>query len=228
MFFIFQEIVKKYGKRVILPFSIIVILLIYFLYPQEKSTTEDLQIQSFVPDSNVQEKESDQLENPPIEKVIIDIKGAVKHPGVYELTAENRIIDAINQAGGYTDEADSSTINHAQKLQDEMILYIPKKGENVSEELVVAQSATIQSTSSQSSAFKASSTSSSNGGDKVNINKANEAELMTLSGIGPAKAQAILAYREENGPFKTIEDLKNVSGIGEKTFEKLKDSITVK
>lgn len=223
MFLIFQEVVKKYGKRVILPFILLSVLIFYFLYSEEKTTTEDIQLISSVPqETKIQNHVEEPTKTESNEKVIVDVKGAVKYPGVYELTVNDRVIDAINQAGGYTKNADSSTINHAQKLQDEMVIYVPKKGEDVSEKLQAIQSqpTTISSTSSGGT--------SSSESLKVNINTANETELTTLSGIGPSKAKAIISYREENGPFKTIEDIKNVSGIGEKTFEKLKDSITVK
>lgn len=223
MFLIFQEVVKKYGKRVILPFILLSVLIFYFLYSEEKTTTEDIQLISSVPQEiKIQNHVEEPTKTESNEKVIVDVKGAVKYPGVYELTVNDRVIDAINQAGGYTKNADSSTINHAQKLQDEMVIYVPKKGEDVSEKLQAIQSqpTTISSTSSGGT--------SSSESLKVNINTANETELTTLSGIGPSKAKAIISYREENGPFKTIEDIKNVSGIGEKTFEKLKDSITVK
>lgn len=221
MFIIFQEVVKKYGKRA-LPFILLLLLFGYFLFSQEKSTNEQLQLISSDPQNTFvqEEKEEQQVNLQETENVIVDVKGAVKHPGVYELTTEHRIIDAIKQAGGYTKEADSTTVNHAQKLQDEMVIYIPKKGEDVSEQLQVIQNQTVISANSNSN-----SSSTSNG--QVNINTANESELTMLSGIGPSKAQAIIAYREENGPFKTIDEIKNVSGIGEKTFEKLKDSITV-
>lgn len=220
MFFIFQEVVKKYGKRAF-PFIFILILIFYFLFSQEKSSKDDLQLISSVPETqNTEQHNEQQSKGELTEKVIVDIKGAVKYPGVYELTTEHRIIDAIKQAGGYTKEADSTVINHAQKLQDEMVIYIPKKGEDVSDQIASIQSQTTTTSNSTTSSF------SNNG--LVNINTANETELTTLSGIGPSKAQAIISYREENGPFKSIDEIKNVSGIGEKTYEKLKDSITVK
>lgn len=229
MFLIFQEVVKKYGKRVILPFILLVSLIIYFLYSNEKTTNEDIQLISSVPqETKIQEQTEEPLKNESNEKVIVDIKGAVKYPGVYELTVNDRVIDAINQAGGYTKNADSSSINHAQKLQDEMVIYVPKKGEDVSEKLQAIQNQPTTISSSTTTSSTSSSGTSSSASAKVNINTANETELTTLSGIGPSKAKAIISYREENGPFKTIEDIKNVSGIGEKTFEKLKDSITVK
>ena len=147
-------------------------------------------------------------------RVLVDVKGAVKYPGVYELTDEDRVVDAITLAGGYADGANPSLINHAQKLQDEMVVYIPLQGEET--EIAI-----------QSFAGSGDGGSGSEGA-KVNINTADEAQLTTLPGIGPAKAKAILAYREEQGKFQTIEGLKEVSGIGDKTFEQLKDLIDIK
>ncbi|MGG0657579.1 helix-hairpin-helix domain-containing protein [Rummeliibacillus pycnus] len=154
--------------------------------------------------------------------IMVDVKGAVKNPGVYQLDADSRVIDAILLAGGYAKNAQSRQINHAQKLQDEMVIYVPQKGEEVEE--VLADVSTETSTSLPSTHGVATNTSKS---DLVNINTADESGLTTLNGVGPSKAQAIIAYRTENGPFKTIEDIKNVKGIGEKTFESLKDFLTV-
>lgn len=213
---IFQEIVKKYGKMVIAPGIICVFILFYFL---QQNRSEEAELISTIPQQQELSIESETIPNEQetSSKVIVDVKGAVKFPGVYELTSEDRIIDAIQMAGGYLEEADSKYINHAQKLQDEMIIYIPKKGESLEVEQPVAQSISI-----------IGSTPSGKNDGKVNINTASESELTSLPGIGPTKAQAIIQYRQENGSFKTIDDIKNVSGIGEKTFEKLKDSITVK
>lgn len=211
---IFQDLIKKYGKMVIAPGVLFVIILIYFL---QQNSSEDAELISTIPQQqilSIENEETSTIEEHSSIKVIVDVKGAVKFPGVYELTSEDRIIDAIQKAGGYLDEADSKYINHAQKLQDEMVIYIPKKGESIEEQSTIPM---IPQTGSVASKKE----------HRVNINTADESELTTLSGIGPSKAQAIIQYREEHGNFKKPEDLKNVSGIGEKTFEKLKDSITV-
>lgn len=141
-------------------------------------------------------------------KVIIDIKGEVKHPGVYEMDASDRIHHVIDKAGGFTDGADQTQVNLAQRVVDEMVIYIPKQGEG-DVELPVG----------------ASSEGASEG--KLRINYATKEELETLSGIGPSKAEAIMKHREENGLFQTPEDLLEVSGIGEKTLENFKDEIIV-
>lgn len=142
--------------------------------------------------------------------MMADIKGAVVHPGVYEIAEGNRVIDLIELAGGLTEDADSAPINFAMHVQDEMVLYIPKKGESV--EGMISPQINPQGTAKQA----------------LNLNTATSAELETLPGIGPAKAEAIIEYRETNGPYKSIEELKSISGIGDKTFEKLKELISVK
>ncbi|MBD8003636.1 helix-hairpin-helix domain-containing protein [Bacillus norwichensis] len=142
--------------------------------------------------------------------LFVDVKGAVSSPGLYEAKEGDRILDAIEQAGGLIKTADAKQVNFAQKIHDEMVIYVPEKGEVVDEVLPVM-----------------SDHSSSQTEGKININRADLSELQTLSGVGPAKAQAIIDYREEQGPFKRVEDIQNVSGIGEKTFEKLQESITV-
>ncbi len=144
---------------------------------------------------------------------LVDVKGAVENPGVYEVMLDERVIDVIEKAGGLKEGADETKINFAGRLTDEMVLYIPLIGEEGGNMIVSAGS---------------SSSSTSQGDDKININKATSDELQNLPGIGPSKAEAIIAYREDSGFFQTIDDLKLVTGIGDKTFEKLQDLITVK
>lgn len=139
------------------------------------------------------------------ETIVIDIKGAVQHPGVYEMRTGDRVSQAIEKAGGTKEQADEAQVNLAEILQDGTVVYIPKKGE----ETAVQQG-------------------DGGKGALVNINTATLEELQGISGVGPSKAEAIIAYREENGRFQTIEDITKVSGIGEKSFEKIKSSITVK
>ena len=149
-------------------------------------------------------------ENPQEEEnLVVDVKGAIKSPGVYEMKLGDRVIDVIEQAGGLHENADSNNINFAMKLVDEMVLYIPIVGEELTPEPTVGG---VQN----------------QGDGKVNLNKASEAELQTLTGVGPAKATAIIEYRDQNGGFKKVEEIMEISGIGEKTFEKFKDQITVR
>ncbi|MBO6453435.1 competence protein ComEA [Enterococcus faecalis] len=144
--------------------------------------------------------------------IYVDIKGAVKVPGIYQLKNQQRIWDALALAGGVSEDADTAQVNYAQKVKDQMIIYVPKKGEAVAQSLETLQE---------------SAPAQQNQEEKINLNTATEAELQTISGIGAKKAQEIIRFRDEQGPFKTVEELKNVPGIGEKTVERLKDMLTV-
>lgn len=137
------------------------------------------------------------------EAILTYITGEVKSPGVYELKKGDRVIDAVELAGGFTDEADTVNVNLAQKVYDEDRIYVAKIGENPPPAANDRKS------------------------ELVNINTATIAELTSLPGIGNVKGQNIVNHRESFGKFKSIEELKNVSGIGEKTFDALKDLIAV-
>ena len=153
------------------------------------------------------------IENQTLEEIIVDVKGAVVTPGVYTVEPNNRVIDAIERAGGFIEEADQNAVNLAKVVEDQMVIYIPKVGEEV-------QNADLNQASVEPVAEEKTES-------LVHINLDGKDALMTLNGIGSSKADSILNYREENGFFQTIEEIKNVSGIGDATFENLKDSITV-
>ena len=180
------------------------------------------------------------------EKIKINIKGAVTNPGVYELDSDSRVIDAINISGGLLDSSDTSILNLSKKLKDEdvIIIYTAKEVKEIKEGNVVIQyiekecncpdvsnSACIDPDSLISDNVNKDDNSTkeetnNNGNSKVSINTATLEELQTLTGIGQSKAEAIIEYRTINGLFKTIEDIKNVSGIGDAAFEKIKENIT--
>lgn len=143
--------------------------------------------------------------------VTIDLKGAVKKPGIYSLPEGSRVADALVLAGGLTEEADSKSINLAQKLKDEAIIYVASQGEEISLVSPVGDAGASQSADS----------------GKVSLNLADASQLQTIPGIGAKKAQDIIAYREANGGFQSVDDLGKVSGIGEKTLEKIRDYVTV-
>lgn len=153
----------------------------------------------------------------------VDIKGAIKVPQVVPVTPGIRVHDVVEMAGGVTGEADQSQVNLAQLVTDQMVIYVPKVGEedSPSTEALVADSKVTESAVSESSGDGTS------GGDLVNINTADTTMLQTLSGIGEKRAADIINYRETNGLFETVDDLDQVSGIGEKTMEKLRPLITV-
>lgn len=146
-----------------------------------------------------------------MEKVYVDIKGAVEHPNVYQMLSTERVIDALNKAK-LSKNADVSQINLSEKLIDQKLIYVPTKGEPPH---------TIRNNNSPI-------TSNQNSENKqVNLNNATESELKGVPGIGPTKAKEIINYREQNGRFDKIDDLKKIKGFGEKTFEKLKEYFTI-
>lgn len=218
MFFILQPFLEKYKKQLAITGGAVAALFLYFFFIQDSSSTTietidpmafaSLEAPSTIPEIEIQAEP---------EQIMIDVKGAVKYPGVYTLSEEQRIVDAVEAAGGYADDANPVLINHAQKLQDEMVIYIPKVGEDPTEALEQL----VQVASPNSSG-------SGNNTGKINLNKATESDLTQLPGIGPSKASAIIQHRTENGNFQTVEGLKQVTGIGDKTFEQLKDLIDVK
>jgi len=152
--------------------------------------------------------------------IYIHICGAVKHEGVYEMAEQSRLIDAIERAGGLTEEACADAVNQAAVLYDEQYIYIPTKDEVGSNDQagVEADNKLKMNVGSQGMS----------GDDKVNINNADVQVLMTLTGIGEVKAKSIIEYRESNGRFESCEEIKKVKGIGEASYQKIKDEITVR
>ncbi|CAI3277802.1 ComEA family DNA-binding protein [Enterococcus cecorum] len=152
-------------------------------------------------------------------KIYVDISGAVKQPGVYQLPEGSRLFDLLKQAGGLTEDAAIQTVNQAMIIQDQQKIIILTQDQ--------AQSLDTENIPNNGHLEEKSDEKSSKEAGKININQADITQLQQLSGIGEKKAQAIIDYRNENGSFKTIEDLAKVTGIGEKTVEKLRDSITI-
>ena len=162
-------------------------------------------------EKDVKKEEKEEKEEPVEQDLItVDVKGAVKSPGIYDLPVGSRVNDAVQKAGGLTEQADSKSINLAQKVSDEALVYVPTKGEEVANQ--------------QTNSGAPSSTSKDK---KVNLNKASLEELKQVKGLGGKRAQDIIDHRESNGKFKSVDELKKVSGIGAKTIEKLKDYVTV-
>lgn len=150
------------------------------------------------------ETEKNEEEAAASDSIMVDVQGSVKKPGVYEMNNGDRVIDVIKKAGGLLEEAEARSVNKAQKIADEMIIYVAAKGEEIS---------------------SLSANTENDKEDLLNINSADLSELQTLSGVGPSKAQSIISYREEFGPFKSIDQLLEIRGIGEKTIEEWKDKI---
>lgn len=149
-----------------------------------------------------------------MEKIVVHIEGEVVNPGVYELEKDARVFDAIDAAGGLLEKANRKRINLAKRIVDEEYIYIPNEND---------EDAEFQNTNNLSTITNVNQNTS-----LININKANITELKTLPGIGDVLANRIIEYRSEKGEFKSIEDLKNVSGIGDKKFSDIKDKVTVR
>ena len=194
-------------KSIILAFVCSLVLIIGGLFYFNKNKTEDYSGVSFSNISNETNNKDEKAENRHDEKIFVDVKGAVKHPGVFETTKDKRVKDLIEEAGGLLDDADTSTLNLSQKVKDQMVIYVLKHGEKPKQ--------------------ISDGGSSSSNTDVININTANKERLMKISGVGKTKAEAIIAHREKNGDFKKKEDITKVQGIGKSTFEKIKDKIEV-
>ena len=194
-------------KSIILAFVCSLVLIIGGLFYFDQNKTEDYSGVSFSNISNETNNKDEKAEDKHDEKIFVDVKGAVKHPGVFETTKDKRVKDLIEEAGGLLDDADTSTLNLSQKVKDQMVIYVLKHGEKPKQ--------------------MSDGGSSSSNTDVININTANKEQLMKISGVGKTKAEAIISYREKNGDFKKKEDITKVRGIGKATFEKIKDKIEV-
>lgn len=141
--------------------------------------------------------------------VVVDVKGAVNKPGVYRLAHGDRVAEAVNHAGGFRDDADGNQVNLAKQVSDQQMIYIPMKGEHINAD---ANSGGVSDQSDKKT---------------VNLNTASKGQLTTITGIGDKKADLILAYRQQHGQFERVEDLKNITGFGDKTIAKIKDQLSV-
>lgn len=184
----------------------------FLLKPTPQTPVKEMNLQAEVAAVSKDSSTEKEVKEEPVEQdlITVDVKGAVKSPGIYDLPVGSRVNDAVQKAGGLTEQADSKSLNLAQKVSDEALVYVPTKGEELA--------------SQQAGSGTASSTSKDK---KVNLNKASLEELKQVKGLGGKRAQDIIDHRESNGKFKSVDELKKVSGIGAKTIEKLKDYVTV-
>ena len=187
----------------------------FFLFkPTSQTSVKETNLQAEVAavssdsSSEKEVKKEEKEESPEQDLITVDVKGAVKSPGIYDLPVGSRINDAVQKAGGLTDNADSKSINLAQRISDEALVYVPTKEEATSQEAH-------------------SNASNTKENKKINLNKASLEELKQVKGLGAKRAQDIIDHRESNGKFMSVDDLKKVSGIGAKTIEKLKEYVTV-
>lgn len=213
---LFLSFVSSKWRKILTPIAAIAVVSAFLFFPRGQADNNAFVMSGQNPFPEVIEEETETVEEEispsvPI-LIVVDVKGAVRHPGVYSMQEGDRLIDAINAAGGYLPTADSRMLNHAMKLADEFVIYVPVEGE---EPIEIASNPLTGITAQQDDG-------------RVNINTADEKELMSIPGIGPSKAAAIIQYRTDKGLFKAPESLMDVSGIGQKTFEKLEQQIKVK
>ncbi|HEM6182607.1 TPA: helix-hairpin-helix domain-containing protein [Streptococcus suis] len=211
------EMLKEYKWQIALPAAAGLLMAMFLIFSQSAKSdqtglTDFPQTEQASSSQEQTEETSTEVSKEP-SQLVIDVKGAVEKPGLYTLEADARVNDAVEAAGGLTSQADPKSINLAQKLSDEAVVYVASKDENIS---VVASTTT-------SSAMSQEEKNTS----LVNLNTATEADLQTISGIGAKRATDIIAYREANGGFKSVDDLNNVSGIGDKTMESIRPYVTV-
>ena len=191
--------------------AVIVIILVGRVM-MASSTKEKVMVTNAVNTTRVEETTTMMPQN-----CYVDIKGEVLRPGVYEFSCESRIQEVIKKAGGFTEEADETKINLAQKITDQMQMIVPNV--NSKQEGGVTEGNSEKGNSSNMILSNAKQ-------GKFNINTATLEELQTIKGIGKKKAEAILQYRKEHGPFRTKEDLLEVKGIGKKALEAIESQVT--
>ena len=236
------KIIKKNKYLITIILILIIICLVIIRKKELKENNKEYKISvnsNLIKEDNKKDNKSSIGED---KKIIVDIKGQVITPGVYELEENSRVIDVINLAGGLTENANTSLINLSKKIEDGMVIIIYSNEEvansNVKEVETVfkiiekecncpnIKNDSCINTELDNEVEKENINNNEETNKLVNINTASKEELMTLTSIGESKAEAIIKYRNET-KFGTIEDIKNVSGIGDALFEKIKENITV-
>lgn len=201
--------------------AIMIFVIVYYIY--KISIPEESYEQLDIVSENNQEQNKENVENEleEINLIIIHIAGEVKNPGIVKIKEGARIADVIEKAGGLTEKANITNINLAYIIEDGQKITIPSEEQDTQEYISNDSGEGIREENQ-----KTNTTSTKN--TTVNINKASKEELQTLQGIGESTAQKIIDYRDQNGNFKQIEDIKNVPGIGDSKFEAIKNNIKIK
>lgn len=216
---------KKNKILLIVIVAIVAISSYYFIFDRKEewlnNQEQNLEIKEEIKTNDQIENNSNEQQLEKNENIIVHVSGAVNKEGIVELKNNSRIIDAIDKAGGLKDEADITNINLAYIIEDGMKIHIPSKEEK--ESTIIVESNIDSGTVEQSNEIK----SNNNKKLKININTATKTDLETLPGIGESTALKIIEYRKKKGKFKLIEDIKQVNGIGENKFNKIKELITV-
>ena len=226
----------RYRKQILIGICLFLVLSVLglsllFQKNDTKKTSEDIVLNT--------EEEEIEVKKPKEEQETyyqVDIKGEINNPGIYEVKEGSRVIDVIRLAGDLTSNADTSVLNLSKKVKDEMVIIVysydevanfteTKEKEKIEQEACIKQSELINGACIDDSSLT-NQEENTEPSAKVSLNNATLEELMTLNGIGESKAKAIIAYRDTVGAFKSIEELKNVDGIGDTLFEQIKENIT--
>ena len=226
----------RHKKQIILAcLGIVLLLVIVSIFIYKNYTADDKEEKNIVLNTKKDTKKDEEEEEEVYYQV--DIKGEVINPGIYTVKEGSRVIDVIRLAGDLTEVADTSVLNLSKKVKDEMVIIVysydevvnftaTKENEEIEQEACLSQNG-IQNDACIKDSTDDTSSSSVVISGKLSLNTATLDELMTLPGIGEAKAQAIIEYREEVGAFQNIEELKEVSGIGDAIFDQIKENITI-
>lgn len=206
-----MEFLNQKQKIILVLIAILMIAFIgYYIIKKSNDGYTEIEIAE-QNDIEIEQTEVEEIK----EDIIVHIAGEVENEGIITIKEGSRIAEVIDKAGGTTKEADLSNINLAYKVEDGQKIYVPNKNNKEDVEYITKK------------AGEGIINNEENKAEKVNINTASQTELETLSGIGPSTAIKIIEYREENGKFKKIEDIKNVPGIGDAKFNNIKEEITV-
>lgn len=223
----FFQLHKDRIKTVALPLLVIAAVLFFWIYgnAQQAVTIQDGAAADGTENAAYGETATDGQDAPQetgqagSSAIYVDICGEIRQPGVYQITEGTRLFEVIRQAGGLTENADINVINQAETVCDGQKIRILSY-----QETAAKASVSISDSSSTGSSYDSPAADTEG---KINLNTADAAALQTIPGIGPSKAQRILEYRDTSGPFQKIDDIKNVSGIGNKTFESIRDYLAV-
>ena len=220
--------------------SMIIIAFLYYIYTKEDESvisTEEIVEENMVENTIGNLEENEETTKEDTDKIIVHVSGAVNKEGIVELEENSRISDAIDKAEGLKENADTKNINLAFKLEDGMKIYIPtigesreqnkQNGQSQNQTLMDETSKYVTSSSGVVQEEQTNGQSEQKKNEKININTATQTQLETLPGIGPSTSLKIVNYRKENGKFKNIEEIKEVSGIGDVKYENIKDLICV-
>lgn len=227
----------RYRKQILFGLFLLILIssiIFYFFYNNEDDNKKQKEIkkETKLDTNNKNKKEETKEEKNNIKEIMVDVKGEVVNKGIYKLKVGSRVIDAINMAGGITEKGDTSVLNLSKKLKDEMVIivysyYEVEHFKETKEEENIIQNNCVNGVDGINNDACINDKTNNPENTTISINTATQEQLQTLPGIGEEKAKSIIEYRNNNGGFKTIEDIKNVSGVGDSIFEKIKDHITL-